>query len=36
MANETDLIYLIILIGLMVVIHLILAHTDSHPRNEKM
>jgi hypothetical protein len=36
MANESELIYLIILIGLTVVIHLILAHNDSHPRNENM
>lgn len=36
MPNETELIYLIILICLTLVIHLILAHTDSHPGNKKM
>ena len=36
MANETELIYLIILICLTVVIHLILAHSASQRRNEKL
>jgi hypothetical protein len=36
MVNETELTYLMILIGLIMVIHLILAHTASHRRNEKM
>ncbi len=35
-ANETELTYLVILVGLTMVIHLILAHTGSRPRNENM
>jgi len=35
-ANEIELTYLVILIGLTMVIHMILAHTASHRRNEKM
>ena len=34
-ANETELTYLVILIGLTMVIHLILAHMAEHRRNEK-
>jgi hypothetical protein len=35
-ANETELTYLVILIGLIMVIHLILAHIAPQRRNEKM
>jgi len=35
-SNEIELTYLVILIGLTMVIHLILAHTGSRRHNQKM